>query len=255
MIISILGAGVFGKALGKIVTDNGHEVHYYDPAVYPETTLDDTTKDTHAVIISIPSNFIPDFIANYPASLKNRPTILASKGLLNLDCFKDFTQFSVISGPAFAEEIMNGKHITFTASDPFAMGLMKNEQVDVELADDPIGIALCGTLKNIYAIGSGYNSDGDTATYIEHARNEMADYIEKHGGDRKTVNLACGIGDLILTCTNDTSRNYRCGQRLKAGEGIDSILNDLKTVEGYSAAKTINVEGYPLLAKVRAIIS
>ena len=257
MIISILGAGAFGTALGKIVTDNGHEVHYFDPQKYPEVSLEQATDCAHAVIIAIPSIFIPDFIASYPANLKNCPTILASKGLTNLDCFKDFLQFSVLSGPAFAEDILSGKPATFTASDPFAMGLMKNNQITIELVDDPLGIILCGSLKNVYAIGSGFQSSSghDIATYIEHAHNEMADYLEKHGAERKTADLACGIGDLILTCTNDTSRNFRCGQRLQAGESIESILNDLKTVEGYSTAQIIDAEGYPLLSKVQSIIS
>ena len=171
MIISILGAGVFGTALGKIVTDNGHEVRYFDPQKYPDVSLEQATDGAHAVIIAIPSIFIPDFIANYPANLKNCPTILTSKGLTNLDCFKDFSQFSVLSGPGFAEDILAGKPATFTASDPFAMGLMKNDQITIELVDDPLGIILCGSLKNVYAIGSGFQSASghDVATYIEHA--------------------------------------------------------------------------------------
>ena len=254
MIISILGAGAFGQALGKIVSDNGHEVRYYDPAKYPDVSLEQATDGAHAVIIAIPSAFIPDLIANYPSSLKNRPTILASKGLLSLDYFQDFTQFSVISGPAFAEDILAGQAATFTASDPFAMGLMKNEQITIELADDPLGIVLCGSLKNVYAIGAGYSSD-NTATYIEHTHNEMADYLANHGADRHTTDLACGIGDLILTCTNDSSRNFRCGQRLKAGEGIDSILADLKTIEGYNTVQALDCTGYPILTKVQSLFS
>lgn len=257
MNIAILGAGVFGKALGKILTDNGHQINYYDPNVYPDITLDMATYKANTIVIAIPSIFIPDFIDNYPQELKTIPTILASKGLLNADLFADFSQFSVISGPAFASEIMDGKPATFTASSPYIMGLFKNDQISIELFDDPLGIILCGTLKNVYAIGAGYHSDSmnDMATFIERAHNEIATYLHKHGADPHTSDMACGLGDLILSSTNRESRNFTFGKRLKAGDNINDILNDLQTVEGYSAAQIIDTENYPLLQQVKDIIS
>ena len=257
MKIAILGAGAFGQALGKILTDNGHTISYYDPALYPDTSLEAATDGVSTVVIAIPSIFLPEFIDNYPNHLKKLPTILASKGLMNIDMFADFEQFSVISGPAFAKEIMEGKPATFTASNPYAMGLFKNDQISIELFDDPYGIVLCGTLKNIYAIGAGYHSDSmnDIAMFIERAHNEIANYLHKHGADPHTSDLACGLGDLILTCTNETSRNFTFGKRLKAGEKAGDILNDLKTVEGYSAAQIVDWDGYPLLTQVQNIIS
>ena len=256
MNIAILGAGVFGKALGKILTDNGHTVNYYDPAIYPEINLDAALYEADAAIIAIPSIFLPDFIDNYPDRYKSIPTILASKGLMNADMFKDFAQFSVISGPAFANEIMEGKPATFTASDPFALGLFKNDQVTIELCDDALGIILCGTLKNIYAIGAGYHSDSmnDNASFIERAHNEIATYLERHGANPHTSDLACGLGDLILTCTNDTSRNFTFGKRLKAGESVNAILNDLQTVEGYSAVQIADADDYPIMSQIKNII-
>ncbi len=257
MNITILGAGVFGKALGKILTDNGHAVDYYDPAVYPDVDLKMATYKANTIVIAIPSIFLPDFIATYPEELKTIPTILTSKGLMNADLFQDFRQFSVLSGPAFASEIMEGKPATMTASSPYPFGLFKNDQITVELCEDALGIILCGTLKNIYAIGAGYHSDSmnNIATYIERAHNEIASYLERHGADPHTSNLACGLGDLILTCTNDTSRNFTFGKRLKAGEYVGDILNDLKTVEGYSAAQIVDSEGYPLIQEVQSIIA
>ncbi len=257
MKIAILGAGAFGQALGKILTDNHHEISYYDPAIYPDVDLAAATLNASTIVIAIPSIFLPEFIDNYPNELKTIPTILASKGLMNIDMFADFTQFSVISGPAFASEIMEGKPATFTASTPYALGLFKNDQISIELFDDPYGIVLCGTLKNIYAIGAGYHSDSmnDVAMFIERAHNEIANYLHKHGANPHTSDLACGLGDLILTCTNDTSRNFTFGKRLKAGESVGSILEDLKTVEGFSAAQIVDWDGYPLLTQIQNIIS
>lgn len=257
MNITILGAGAFGKALGKILIDNGHQISYYDPAVYPEIDLDMALYHANTVVIAIPSIFLLDFIDNYPDKYKNIPTILTSKGLFNADIFADFPQFSVISGPAFASEIMEGKPATFTASGPYPLGLFKNSQISIELCEDMLGIILCGTLKNIYAIGAGYHSDSQDgiATFIEHAHNETAEYLEKHGADRRTADLACGLGDLILTSMNDNSRNFTFGKGLKAGRRVNDLLNELQTVEGYSAAQIVDTEGYPLLSQIQDIIS
>ncbi len=253
MNIAILGAGAFGKALGKILTDNQHQISYYDPFVFPDINLDQACYQAHAIIIAIPSIALTDFIANYPDYLKKIPTILATKGLKSPDLFADFTQFSVVSGPAFASEIIDGKPATFTASAPFAMGLFKNNQIDIELSDDINGILLCGTLKNIYAIGAGfhYNSENSTASFIQHAHNEAKAYLKKHNANPETAELACGLGDLILTCGSETSRNFSCGKMLADGKNIDEIHNELKTVEGLNAVFDLDIsQEYPLLRRI-----
>ena len=255
MTIAILGAGAFGQALGKILTDNQNEVKYYDPALYPDVNLDAATFEASTIVIAVPSMFIGSLLADYPERLKKVPTILATKGLLNADQFADFEQFSVISGPAFAVEISAGKPATFTSSSPIAMGLFHNDQIQIELCEDLNGILLCGALKNIYAIGSGYYSDSEnmTAAFIQHAHSEMKSYLSDHGCDPQTAELACGLGDLILTCTNETSRNFRCGKMLKEGRNIDEITDKLHTVEGLSALLNVETEKYQLLRKIKEL--
>lgn len=253
MNIAMLGAGAFGKALGKILTDNGHEVKYYDPFLFPEITIDQVCYQAGAIVIAIPSNALPDFIANYPSYLKKIPTILATKGVMDAKLFEDFPQFSAISGPAFAQEIIDGKPAIFTASAPFAMGLFKNDQVEIELCDDLLGILLCGTLKNVYAIGAGYrsNSENSMASFIQHAHSETKNYLRNHGANPETAELSCGLGDLILTCTNDTSRNFSCGRMLFEGRFIEAIVEELVTVEGLNAIPLVDVdETYPLLRQI-----
>lgn len=172
---------------------------------------------------------------------------------MNADLFASFPQFSAISGPAFAGEIIEGKPATFTASAPFAMGLFKNNQVEIELCDDLLGILLCGTLKNIYAIGAGYHSHSENsmASFIQHAHSETKAYLHTHGANPETAELACGLGDLILTCTNDTSRNFTCGRMLYDGRSMDEIRGELKTVEGLNAIPLVDIDNkYPLLRQI-----
>lgn len=251
----MLGAGAFGQALGKVLTDNQHEVKYYDPILYPEVSLDAVTFEAGAIVIAVPSLAINTLLTDYPDRLKKIPTILATKGLMNADVFADFTQFSVLSGPAFASEILEGKPASLTSSSPVAMGLFHNDQIAIELCEDTKGIILCGALKNIYAIGSGYYSSSEnmTAAFIQHAHAEMKTYLADHDCDPQTAELGCGLGDLILTCTCETSRNFRCGKMLAEGRSIDEILDKLKTVEGLSALLSVETEKYQLLRQIKEL--
>ena len=256
MIITILGAGAFGSALGKILTDNHHDIKYYDPYLYPEVNLEQATYQADAIIIAVPSANLQEFLKDYPARLKKLPTILATKGICDPNTFSDFSQFSAISGPGFAQEIIDGKPATFTASAPFAMGLLKNDQIGIELQEDLLGILLCGSLKNIYAIGAGYRADSanDTAIYIQHAHAEMQKYLKDHNAKPETAELACGIGDLILTCMNSSSRNYTCGIRLREGKKLPEIIDELKTIEGIYALQQIDRKGYMLLEEIYDLV-
>ena len=257
MKITILGAGAFGRALGKVLTDNKHIVNYYDPFVYPDYSLDAATYNAEAIVVAVPSNVLPDMMLTYPNNLRSLSTVIATKGLSNTDVFKDFSMLSAVSGPAFAQEIIDGKSATLTASDPFVLNIFQNGQIFIELCEDLKGILLCGSLKNIYAIGAGYHSESENevAALVAHAHNETQRYLEDHGAKGETANYACGLGDLILTCTSPTSRNYTCGQRLKKGERLGKILEDLKTVEGVNAIKEIeNIKRYPILAEIANLL-
>lgn len=253
MKIAILGAGAYGRALGKIVSNNGHDLDFYDPKVCPDTSLEQATNNCDAVIICIPSNFLPSFLEDYPKELKAKPTFLASKGLRDASIFKDFTNFAVLSGPTFAQEIMDGKQSLLTATNQLAVDIFSNQQIDIEICQDVQGVILCGSLKNAYAIGAGFNSDSENAVaaLVVKAHAEMRKYLLNHGANPDTAELACGIGDLILTCCSDTSRNYTCGKKLHAGQNLDDILTELQTVEGINALHELDVtEEYPMLLNI-----
>ena len=75
----------------------------------------------------------------------------------------------------------------------------------------------------------------------------------EHDANPDTAELACGIGDLVLTCSSDTSRNYTCGKKLHAGQNLDDILTELQTVEGINALHELDLEGYPLLTQIAGL--
>ena len=209
MNVTIIGAGVFGVALGKILTDNGHGVVYFD--VKDSLSLAEATDGAEALVVAIPSGAVAEFASSLPEDLRNLPVILTSKGLLALDAFAGFARFSVLSGPAFAEDIMAGLPVNFTVTDELARELFAGEQVSVELSDDALGVALCGSLKNIYAIGAGalVRDQEEMSVYLQQAVAEMKLYLVDHGAKPETADLACGVGDLTMSATDEKSRNLR----------------------------------------------
>lgn len=255
MNILIIGAGKFGQALGKILGDNRHLLNYYDPVVFPGRSLAEASAGAEVVVLALPSTAIAEFLATYPAELRTLPTILTSKGLTSLEIFADFPHLMILSGPAFAEDLMTGVPATLTASDPLVQTLFQNSQVSIELTDDKLGVVLCGTMKNAFAVGAGYwYGERDIEDFLAEALAEEADYLADHGARPETAQLACGQGDLRLTCTNPKSRNWQCGQLLKSGATLDEVVEKLGTVEGLTALVQLERGDYPLLNEISLLI-
>jgi glycerol-3-phosphate dehydrogenase (NAD(P)+) len=155
----------------------------------------------------------------------------------------------VISGPSFAEEVARGMPTAVTvvattrglASD--AAALVRGDTLRAYESDDIAGVEVGGAIKNVLAIaagacdglGFGYNA---RAALITRGLAETARLAEALGGRRETLMGLAGLGDLVLTCTGDLSRNRRVGLALARGATLDDILRELGHVaEGVSAAK------------------
>jgi glycerol-3-phosphate dehydrogenase (NAD(P)+) len=255
MRITIVGAGAFGRGLGKILVDNGHEVAFFDSKVL-QPTFEETVANAEVLVIAIPSEVVPKFASSLTAKLRGLPVILASKGLMSLEPFRDFERFSVLAGAAFAEDIMKELPVIFTVTDELAVKLFENERVKVELSDDTLGVMLCGSLKNVYAIGAGalVKAQSETPEYLEEALSEMKQYLKNHGANPETVDLSCGAGDLIMTATDEKSRNLRFGKGLREGQNAEDLRRKLGTIEGLSAIEQVNKEGYPIISKIYELV-
>ena len=113
-------------------------------------------------------------------------------------------------------------------------------------AKDIVGVELGGALKNIMAIGVGiaeglgYGSN-TRAGLITRCLHEMAQLGIAKGANEKTFSGLSGVGDLILTCTGNLSRNRQVGLRIGKGEKLDAILNSLGHVaEGVPTTKSLH---------------
>ena len=111
--------------------------------------------------------------------------------------------------------------------------------------DDVVGVEMAGALKNVYAIavGMGYSlgiGENTRALVIARAVREMSKLGEAMGGHRETFAGLAGMGDLIVTCTSQRSRNRHVGEQLGAGKPIDEIIASMNQVaEGVKAASVI----------------
>ncbi|MBQ3445550.1 hypothetical protein IJG29_02375 [Candidatus Saccharibacteria bacterium] len=233
MKIAILGAGAFGTALGGILLDKGHEIVYYDKKTKGD--LDKAVAGASFLLLAVPSNAVDAVLPLLP---KDKPMIIATKGLLGDKSFAGFADYMVLSGPGFANDIKAHKQTVLTATDERIVRLFETDYLKFELTDDRQGVLLCGALKNVYALYAGYlGLTRDTTAwhdYITEVSEELQALIIANGGEAETVNLACGVGDLKLTCDTG-SRNYEFGAILKS----NPHARPEKTVEGLTTLAKI----------------
>jgi glycerol-3-phosphate dehydrogenase (NAD(P)+) len=154
-----------------------------------------------------------------------------------------------LSGPTFAKELVRGlpAAIVVASHDPQS-ALLVQEQLGTELlrvytTDDVTGVELGGALKNVFAIGAGI-ADGlgfghnTRAALITRGLNEMARLGLRMGANPLTFAGLAGMGDLVLTCTGDLSRNRQVGLELGRGRTIADILAGMSEVaEGVKTTK------------------
>lgn len=256
MKIAILGAGAFGTALGGILADNGYDIDYYDSKIQRES-LSETIADAKYIVLAIPSNAVPYVLPYLP---DNVPLIIATKGLLSDKPFARFKDYMVLSGPGFAQDIKARKRTLLTLTDKRLEELFKADYMEFDYTDDEKGVLMCGALKNVYALLAGFKKvekgSSEFNQYVKDAGREMKMILEANGADEKTVDLACGMGDLKLTCYYP-SRNYEFGRIFRD----NPKARPEKTVEGLSALKRINrgeielPEGLEIFTEIQATFS
>ncbi len=160
---------------------------------------------------------------------------------------------AVLSGPSFAAEVARGlpTALTVAASDAAyaerVATLVRGDAMRVYATDDIAGVEVGGAVKNVLAIAAGA-SDGlefghnARAALITRGLAETARLALALSGRRDTIMGLSGLGDLVLTCTGNLSRNRQVGLALARGLSLPAILADLGHVaEGVGAARAVRV--------------
>ena len=155
----------------------------------------------------------------------------------------------VISGPSFAFEVTQGKPTTLVvASDNETNTEVWSKAIQTEtmrayMNSDMIGVEIGGAIKNVLAIAAGIASGlgfgaNTQAAIITRGLSEMKRLGKALGAKEKTFYGLSGLGDLVLTCSDDLSRNRRFGKELAKNNNIDAALENVgATVEGLNTLK------------------
>jgi glycerol-3-phosphate dehydrogenase (NAD(P)+) len=148
---------------------------------------------------------------------------------------------AVISGPTFAREVASGEPtaLVVASSDARLAGEIQEafsgRTFRLYTSQDPIGVEIGGSVKNVVAIGSGVLrglglGHNVTAALITRGLAEMTRLAVAMGGRPLTLAGLAGLGDLVLTCTGDLSRNRTVGVKLAGGGKLDEIVSSMKMV-------------------------
>jgi len=160
---------------------------------------------------------------------------------------------AVLSGPTFAREVGAGLPTAMTIASPdaaFAEALARDlasPNFRAYTSTDMTGVEVGGAVKNVLAVGAGL-SDGlgfganTRVALITRGLAEMTRLGTALGGQRDTFMGLAGLGDLVLTCTDDQSRNRRFGLLLAAGRSVQAAREEIgQVVEGYTAARAVHL--------------
>jgi len=203
-----------------------------------------------ATLVAIQPHLKPDAIVSW-ATKGLEPSSGAMLSEVASELFGNEHPLGVISGPTFAREVAQGlpTAVTVAATDPATAESiahwLRSERVRVYTNGDIHGVELGGAIKNVLAIATGI-SDGlglganARAALITRGLAEMRRLIEALGGKPETVLGLAGIGDLVLTCTDNQSRNRQVGLALGRGRKLQEALAEIGQVaEGVTAAREV----------------
>jgi len=232
--------------------------------IFPSNDLAGVVNGKELLLVVVPSHVMRETGERIQGDISPETIIVsASKGIENKthltmsgvlrqilhDTPEDY--FAVLSGPSFAREVA-GKTPTVVAvasKDQNVAGFIQHVFATgyfrVYTNNDMIGVELGGAVKNVIAIASGTIEGlglglNARAALITRGLTEMRRLGLKLGANPRTFAGIAGIGDLVLTCTGDISRNYTVGKKIGEGMKLNEILSEMRMVaEGVKTAKSV----------------
>lgn len=264
--IGILGAGAFGTALAVALGREGPVTLWGRSGVgarLPGVALPESVTVTaniaglavaRTVLLAVPAQALAGVLAGH-GWLDGRALVACCKGvdlasglgptgLIARAC--PAAMPAILTGPSFAADIARGlpTALTLACADDAAGAALQQQISTAALrlyrTTDVTGAELGGALKNVVAIAAGGGigaglGDSARAALMTRGYAEMVRLAQALGAQAETLAGLSGLGDLVLTCTSDQSRNFRFGRALGAGEPFDTAI----TVEGVATARAV----------------
>jgi glycerol-3-phosphate dehydrogenase (NAD(P)+) len=231
------------------------------PKVRPTMDLAEALLDREIVAVAVPSHHLRAVVRGAAKHLFPGACVVSlAKGVENgtlqrmtevlAEELPEFSgRLAALSGPTFAREVAEGKPTgaTVAAADEKVTAVLQaafsGKRFRVYAETDVVGIEIGGALKNVMAIAAGMSDGlgfGHNARSLLIARGlaEITRLGVRLGASPQTFAGLSGLGDLVLTCTGDLSRNRTVGMRVGRGESVRGILSGMKMVaEGVNTAR------------------
>lgn len=304
--VTILGDGAWATTLGILLNKNGHKVtiwsnfpDYLDELnlkrvnekylpgfsipkeISFEKDINEAVSSSDIVVDAIPSKFYRSVLKKINCDVSDKIFVNVSKGI-EQKSLKRMTEIikeelgkvktCILSGPTIAIEVAEEMPaVAISASNNLKIAktiqeLFFNQNFRVYTSEDPLGVELCGALKNVIAIVAGI-SDGlgfganAKAAILSRGIVEIARLGQVMGAKKKTFFGIAGLGDLSTTCISPESRNRTLGERIGRGERLEEIINSTNSViEGvttteavYNLSKKYNID-MPITNQVYMIL-
>ena len=252
------------------------------PALGATSDLAEAARDAEIAIVAVPSEFCRGTLRALRPHLGAATTLVSATKGLELGTLRRMSEVAaeeapghpvaVLSGPSFALEVAQGQPTTVVVAASALAGAeavqraVSTRSFRAYSSDDVIGVELGGALKNVIAIaagivgGLGYGHN-TVAALITRGLAEISRLAVALGARPDTLSGLAGLGDLVLTCTGDLSRNRRLGHALGAGHSVGEALAELHMVaEGVrttqaacALAERAGVE-MPIAQQMRAVL-
>ena len=226
------------------------------------TNMKECIYGSDLIVISVPAFAFEDVVIKLKKYIDRKtPVLIATKGIQQNTClflsdvFYNYLKnpIAVISGPTFASDIIKAVPIGFSLAtksrktELIVRECFQNNTTKFRKTRDINGIEICGSIKNVMAIASGMLegmgvTDSTRALFLTESMNDIKELINALGGKKKSILSFAGFGDILMTCTSHTSRNFSFGYLIGKGasrEEIDNYLNNT-TVEGMYTLKYIH---------------
>jgi len=270
--IAVIGAGAWGTALALLLANAGKDVTLWarDPAKVaamattretprlPGARLPETLRLTHdmpaadVLLLAVPTQTLRALLPALPAA----PAVLCCKGLetgtsLLPPEMMGAHPCAILTGPNFAHEVAAGLPAAAVLATPDAAlrarltAALHTPTLRLYGSADMLGAALGGAAKNVVAIAAGAVmgaglGENARAALITRGLAEIARLAAALGGRAETISGLSGLGDLLLTCTGPSSRNFSLGYALGQGRSLTDILGTRSAVtEGVMTAPAL----------------
>ena len=263
MKIGVFGAGAWGTALAYTCAKSGNNVVHWGfnglfdglvdlekPESVTRTANMKDLSDAEYWLIVTPAAFFRETVKKMRDVYNNQPILICTKGMeessgqfmseILREELPECEHYGVLSGPQFAREVALGMPTGSTLAGDDTVrtgGHIALSALFLQDSTDVIGAQLCGVGKNAESLISGYltikaSGENERALIFTRAWDEIVDIAVEMGADCGTFHGLCGVGDLFLSATSPTSRNFSAGEAIARGEQYTGTVEGIFALRG-----------------------